>query len=280
MYLVLNKKTHLFTRCNGVDEAWKVMTDMLMDHSFRADIDVLSVEEENVKSAEAFAEMLGEPLPEESTPFPQSPDDCYIAVNIFALGPGERDINASVDLTFPVTMQEYDGICQGSWVPDELRDFIIKKAQSALQTAKRWPEVVGSCYEFNWGDAFMTDILEEALHAIPDEEVPDGIRKGQYGQYMRKQIIVNHDACFLQPDAPVRWVGYDTNGKQVAAVDTTLDMTSGSIDDFAFPDEVTAKIGADIVAARVFFEDGSSVDCNREEDFMKLREDENSVHLK
>ena len=79
MYLVLNKKTHLFTRCNGVDEAWKVMTDMLMDHSFRADIDVLSVEEENVKSAEAFAEMLGEPLPEESTPFPQSPDDCYIA---------------------------------------------------------------------------------------------------------------------------------------------------------------------------------------------------------
>lgn len=280
MYLVLNKKTNRFVLCDGVDEAWKAMTDMLLAHYPRGDINILSADEDNLKSVEAFAGMLGELLPEETSHFKRSPDDCYIAVSILALVPDKRDINASVELTFPVTLQEYDGICQSSWVPDELSNFIIKKVQKSLRTAKRWPEIVASCYGFNWVDTFMTNIMEEALHSLPDEEIPEGIRKGEYGHYMRKQILVNHDTCFLQSDVPVRWVGYGVNGEKLAEVITTLDMTNGNIESADFPDEVVCKIGADIKAARVFFEDFSSVDCDTEEDLLRLCTDENSVHPK
>lgn len=271
-YYVLNKKTHLFTSCDSVDEAWKVVTDMLLEHSFRADIDIISTDEEKVKSVEAFAKKLGKSLPEETSPFQQSKDDFYISVNILALVPGEPTINNSVDLTFPVTKQEFDSILENNNV--DL--FIMNKAEKVLQTAKRWPEVVGSCYDFNWGDAFMTDILEEALHAIPDEEVPDGIRSGRYGHYARMRITVNHDTCFLPFDVPVCWVGYGANGEEIAKISASLDMTSGSIKSSDLSDEVVANTKA----ARIFFKDGSSVDCDKDEDFMKLCEDESSVHLK
>ena len=276
-YFVLNKKTSKFIKCDGVDAAWNIMTDVLMDHYSRADIDILSVEDGNVKSPEAFAEMLAETLPEEVSPFPQSPDDCYIAVNIVAQVPDEPYDCFNVELVFPVTLQEYGRIYQSRGEAEELEPFIIEKVQNALQTAKRWREIVTSCYDFNWGDCFMSDILDEALQAIPEDEVPEEIRAGKRGHYLQRTIIVNHDTCFLQEDVPVDWVGYGHDGEKVADFAALLDMTCGDLYDMS-PDGMRDKISRDVKSARIFFKDGSSIDLDEEDGFMKLCEDADSVH--
>ena len=84
---------------------------------------------------------------------------------------------------------------------------------------------------------------------------------------------MNHDSLLLPFDVPVHWVGYK-DGVKIVDVATYLDMTSGQVDDSNIASEDLAKIDS----AAVFFKDGSSVDCNAEEEWLKLSESSDAVH--
>ena len=90
---------------------------------------------------------------------------------------------------------------------------------------------------------------------------------------MLRTIVVNHDSILLPSYAPVHWVGYK-NGEKIIDIATELDMTSGQVDDSNITSEDIAKIDS----AAVFFKDGSSVDCNAEEEWLKLSESYDAVH--
>ena len=269
-FYVLNAKTEQYTICDSAEAALEKAKGMLLEHSARKDIEILSVEDGGIANIEQFASQMNAELAEENTPCPTSPDDCYVALNIVAQI-AESDGDAfDQGYTFPVTAEDFERIKSSSRAMEQ---FVVSKIKEAIQSAKYWPEVVFSCYGFNWGDGFCSDVVDAALHTIPEEEVPAAIRSGELGQYMLRTIVVNHDSILLPSYAPVHWAGYK-NGEKIIDIATELDMTSGQVDDSNITSEDIAKIDS----AAVFFKDGSSVDCNAEEEWLKLSESYDAVH--
>lgn len=269
-FYVLNTKTQRYTLCDSAEAALEKAKDMLLEHSARNDIEVLSVEDKGIANIEQFAMQMDAELPEENTPFHESPDNCYVALNIVTQIAESNGYASNLGYTFPVTAEEFERIKSSSRAMER---FVVSKIKETIQSAKYWPEVVLSCYDFNWGDAFCSDIVDAALRTIPEEEVPSAIQSGENGQYMLHTIVVNHDSILLPYDVPVHWVGYK-NGVKIVDVATYLDMTSGQVDDSNITNDDLAKIDS----AAVFFKDGSSVDCNAEEEWLKLSESSDAVH--
>lgn len=199
-------------------------------------------------------------------------DGYYMTINVIAHILAPHSVVSNLTYTFPVTKAEFNYL--NSYDEQEIETFLASKIKDAIQSAKYWPEVVQSCYDFNWGDCASSDIVDNALKTISEDAIPAAVRNGNLSHYGCRTIVVNHDTVLLPTCANVRWVGYK-NGKIKVERETQLDMTTGDVDDFNMHDDDFSGLDN----AAVFFHNGSSVDCDPGICWLKLSESPDAIHV-
>lgn len=72
-FYVLNVKTQRYTICDSAEAALEKAKGMLLEHSARKDIEILSVEDGKIANIEQFASQMNAELPGGEYPVPDEP---------------------------------------------------------------------------------------------------------------------------------------------------------------------------------------------------------------
>ena len=102
-------------------------------------------------------------------------------------------------------------------------DLLVQRIRNWLKTPEGWIANLRSCFDFNWGDAFM-DIPDEVLGIMPDEFRPEKTADKGY-----VYLSVDTDELLAPTAVPVTWALYRGDECIVKDEEAILCMQDGDI---------------------------------------------------
>lgn len=271
VYMIDNAANGLY-QADDAKRIWNELTELLKSGARRDQFDVIfpCASGGAIANIHQFAFLMGEPLPKEKERVRLSKDDCYVLLTIYGQNGGSSDPVAQPYIV-PLTKEEAKRLQEDG--KPAIKEFVLNRVHQAMQSAKYWEEIVASDFTFTWSDALSSDVLDAAMGTLTTKDIPADIIEGERGTGFCKDLMV-YDCELLAPTkVPVLLAGYHGTAR-VLQVETVLDMQTGEIG----KGTPLSVYRAGIDTAKVFFADGTSVECDPDANFLKLKTDSYSIY--
>lgn len=272
MVYMIDNAANGFYKANDATRLWKELIGLLESGARRDQFDIIfpCASGGAVANIHQFAFLMGEPLPKEKERVQLSKDDCYVLLTIYGQDGGSSDPVAQPYIV-PLTKEEAKRLQENG--KPTIKEFVLDRVHKAMQSAKYWEEIVASDFTFTWSDALSSEVLDAAMGTLTPKDIPADIIEGERGTGFCKDLMV-YDCELLAPTkVPVLLAGY-RNTIRVLQVETVLDMQTGEIG----KGTPLSVYRAGIDTAKVFFADGTSVECDPDANFLKLKTDSYSIY--